>query len=374
MKFSSSLLIYWIILCLPLMNCGGNFLDRRDSNNIDADDFYQDEADAIASVNAAYAQLQSLYLWARGVHFLLDFTSGEIGQTPNTQGPSLELLSYTFGSHGNDLIEGPWTGFYQTIAKTNITLDAVPNIDMDGPLQRQVLAEARFLRALSYFYLNVLWNGGPLRTEENLEQLHLDRASSPDIWSFIEADLTTAIPDLPWEYDVANVGRATKGAALSLLGKAHLYQEAWADAEQNFSRVIQEGPYQLMGEGAATVKEAIAAMRSNHDFGVKNNAEAVFEVQFKGKAGGLYWQTDGRSQRESTIRPHEYGVNGKSFFNAKPSENLLSAFEGYDPTGGNTGIGERDPRFEAFFFTEHDTLDVGPYADILANSGYAWKK
>jgi len=142
--------------------------------------------------------------------------------------------------------------------------------------------------------------------------------------------------------------------------------------------VINSGTYYLMGgtddpSGAATtVEEAISAMRTNHDFGVKNNGESIFEVQFSSGLGGLSWNSnasDGR--RESTIRPREYGVDGFSFYNCKPSASLINEYEG----NGGTAIGDRDPRFEAFFFTENDTLrDNKPYTEILANSGYAWKK
>lgn len=374
MKKQLTAFAFMVMTSWVIMGCSDAFLDKFDTTSINSSSFYNTDADAIASVNSAYAHLQGLSLWARRIHFMLDFSSDEIATTPNTQGPPLELLLHTFGPQGNEHIDGPWLTFYQAIAKTNITLAEVPNIDMDANLKAQILGEARFIRALCYFYINALWNGGPLRTETNLDALHLDRSPASEIWTFVENDLTAAIDALPWEHDADNVGRATKGAAIALLGKAHLYQEDWSAAETQFERVMNEGPYELVGEGSATIEEAIAAMRSNHDFGVKNNAEAVFEVQFKGAEGGLYWGSDGRTRREATIRPHEYGVDGKSFYNAKPSEKLLSAFEGYDPNGGNTGIGERDPRFEAFFFTENDTLDVGPYSDILANSGYAFKK
>lgn len=368
--FGLCLLTAWTIMG----GCTDSFLDKSDRTSINSTSFYNNEADALASVNAVYALTQSLDMWARRWHFMQDFSSDEVATTPNTQGPPLELLLHTFGPQGNEHINGPWLALYRTIAKANITLAEVPAIDMDADLKARILGEARFLRALSYFYVVSQWNGGPLRTDENQEQLHVPRASAQEIWAFIEADLNAAQAALPWVYDAAEAGRATKGAALSLLGKAYLYQEKWSDAETTFENVINNGPYELVGEGAATVEEAIAAMRSNHDFGVKNNAESVFEIQFKSGEGGLFWGTDGTTRRESTIRPHEYGANGKSFFNARPSQALLSAFAGYDPNGGNTGIGERDPRFEAFFFTENDTLNTGPYSDILAVAGYAFKK
>jgi hypothetical protein len=151
--------------------------------------------------------------------------------------------------------------------------------------------------------------------------------------------------------------------------------------------VINSGAYYLMGGPndpageSTTVEEAIAAMRMNHNFGVKNIGETVFEVQFAAGLGGLSWSSNSETGRqESTIRPHEYGVDGSSFYNCKPSQTpgnqnlgtpLTDEFEG----NGGIEIGDRDPRFEAFFFTQHDTIGTrGPYIDIYNTSGYAWKK
>ena len=358
--------------------CSDDFLDRTDVTSINSSSFYNNEADAIASVNAVYAQMQNINLWARRIHFLLDFSSDEIGPTGNTQGPPLELLLHTFGPTGNEHVNGVWDGMYKVIANANITLTNVPDIEMDEALKSRILAEARFARSLSFFYISAAYGGGPLRIEENFQEINLARATPEEMYAQIERDLGQSIEALPWSYDADNVGRATRGAALSLLGKTLLYQEKWAEAEATLMRVINEGPYELLGEGVGTVEEAIAAMRQNHDHGVKNTAETVFEIQFQAATGGFYWGSNGRGgTREATIRPHEYGVDGKSFYNAKPSDELLSAFEGY--TGGfgqgNTAIGARDPRFEAFFFTENDILANGEaYADIGANAGYAWKK
>ena len=368
-------------LALVYTGCGDDLLNRTDNTSINSGSFYQTEADAIASVTAAYAPLQNISLWGRRIHFMLDFASDEVAPTPNTQGAPFDLLLHTFGPQGNEHIDNPWSMFYRMIAKTNITVSEVSEMDIDQQVKDEVIGQAKFLRALGYFYINALWNGGPLRTEENAGELATARATPDQIWAQIEADLTDAATKLPWEWDSNNTGRATRGAAKALLGKSYLYQEDWVAAEAELMEVIEQGPYYLIGgpndpAGAATtVEEAIEAMRSNHAFGVKNNGEAVFEVQFLAGAGSLSWNGgNANGRREATVRPREYGVDGSSFYNAKPSESLIAAYEG----NGGTGIGDRDPRFEAFFFTENDTIVQGgeevPYSTILATSGYAYKK
>lgn len=372
----------FLIVAFLHPGCGDSFLNKVDETSVNSGSFFQSESDAIKAVNAVYAPMQNLSLWGRSIHFLLDFSCDDISANPNTQGILLELICHTFGPMGNNHINLPWTAFYRMIAMSNSTIKNVSAMDevifTTSGMKSRVLAEAKFLRALAYFYINAIWNGGPLRTEENETEISVPRAGSVEIWALIERDLVDAKNALPVSYPAADVGRVTKGAAQSLLGKAYLYQQKWALAENEFMTVIKSGAYYLMGGPGDpggqtnTVEEAIKAMRKNHDFGVKNIGETVFEVQFSSGVGGISWNAGAETGRmESTVRPHEYGVYGRSFYNCKPGDGLITAYGG---TG--TGIGQRDPRVEAFYFTQNDFLDNGatPYADIYTNYGYAWKK
>ena len=177
-----------ITFTLFYSGCNDDFLNRTDNTTINSGSYYQTEDDAIASVTAAYAPLQNLSLWARRIHFMLDFSSDEVAPTPNTQGAPLELLLHTFGPQGNEHIDNPWNMFYRLIAKTNITISEVSEMDIDQNVKDEVIGQAKFLRALGYFYINTLWNGGPLRTEENASELSTPRATPEEIWTQIEAD------------------------------------------------------------------------------------------------------------------------------------------------------------------------------------------
>ena len=71
------------------------------------------------------------------------------------------------------------------------------------------------------------------------------------------------------EYAASDIGRATRGAALGLLGKVYLYQEKWGEAYEVLKQVIDSKEYDLM-----------------EDFGDvwsvdhNNNKESLFEVQY----------------------------------------------------------------------------------------------
>jgi len=70
-------------------------------------------------------------------------------------------------------------------------------------------------------------------------------------------------------------GRATKGAALALLGKIYLYQEKYAAAAGALDQVIDSGQYQLTNDFGAIFLNSS-----------ENNSESVFEVQYFGGIEG----------------------------------------------------------------------------------------
>ncbi len=73
---------------------------------------------------------------------------------------------------------------------------------------------------------------------QHRDQQLSSRASVEAIWSTIENDLKLAAADLPVSYDAATgLGRATKGAAVALLGKSYLYQKKWAQAETTLAQL-----------------------------------------------------------------------------------------------------------------------------------------
>jgi hypothetical protein len=137
-------------------------------------------------------------------------------------------------------IESVWQAAYAGINRANAVIGRVPAIAMDETRKRQIVAEAKFLRAVHYYWLAGLFGGVPLKlTEtEGIGDAPLARATAAETYAQIAKDLTEAAADLPTSWPSTEFGRATKGAALSLLGKAYL-QSAGAFAQTaNFQRAL----------------------------------------------------------------------------------------------------------------------------------------
>ncbi len=87
-------------------------------------------------------------------------------------------------------------------------------------------------------------------------------------------DATDAAANLPVSYPASDVGRATRGAALTLLGDVYLTRKDYANATNTLQQVTQLG-YELVPEYADIF-----------DPNNKNNSESIFEVQYNSAVDG----------------------------------------------------------------------------------------
>lgn len=140
-------------------------------------------------------------------------------------------------------------------------------------MKNRLVAEARFLRGYFYFELVKNFGGVPLITGFLLpEEIQgITRASAEDVYKFIEDDLKAAAGVLPQrsQYAATDMGRATRGAALGLLGKVYLYQSKWQEAHDVLKTVIDEGEYKLLDNFGDV-----------WDVDHNNSEESLFEVQY----------------------------------------------------------------------------------------------
>jgi hypothetical protein len=159
-------------------------------------------------------------------------------------------------SNSNFTIE-MWQANYVLIRKANTLLariDAVPTTD--EALKARLKAEARFLRAFGYAELVKAFGGVPLIITEQAisDDLSVPRSSYDDCIKFIVAECDAAAADLLLTYPDADLGRATKGAALTLKARMLLYYasplnnpsgdaQRWAEAAKAAKAVMDLNVY-----------------------------------------------------------------------------------------------------------------------------------
>ena len=228
--------------------------------------FYQNSADAIAAVNSAYATfvtLQSplssdMYV-GRNFFMLVEYPTEYV--TSRLSAGNERSWMGGFNSQFNSThayIEGYWKAAYAGINRANAVIGRVPNIqNMDATRRDQAVAEAKFLRAMHYYWLAGMFGGVPLKLEEttSINPGDLPRATVEATYAQIAQDLTEAAAVLPQTWPITDYGRATRGAALTLLGKAYLQSAGQFGITANYQRAI-DAFRQVQGLGYGLVSGA----------------------------------------------------------------------------------------------------------------------
>ncbi len=312
-----------LMICSFLIVSCENFLAENPEHMVTESNYYQTEEDAIAAVNSIYGYLGSYSTGnTAGIyHSTFWITAGlasdnmRNNQVFAVQNSQLETFSYTAE---NANVQEIWKMHYKTITMANIAIHQIPGIDMDSELRSRLVNEAKFLRALLYFNLVRMYGSVPLLTTED-EPVTPEPASVEDIYDQIVSDLTDA-EALPEDGDIQE-GRATRGAARSLLAKVYLAMEEYEDASDKAFEVIDSNNYGLWEDYADVFK-------------IENRGgkEAVFSVGF-GDAGGAisFWEV---GQMNVRLLPAELQTERSGVTNANgwqyATQNLYDDFSAND--------------------------------------------
>jgi starch-binding outer membrane protein, SusD/RagB family len=246
-----------------------SFIDPKPTDVLAPENFYKSGADAVAGVNGIYEQNRWAY-WL-SYWYMSDIASDDIAASPNFGSDGHRFAEYTFDATEGTLA-GPWSDFYRTINRANTVLDRVPAITMDDALKTRVLGEAKYLRALAYFNLVRFYGDVPLLEHEvkSLQGLDVSRAPQAQVYALIISDLQGAVTSLPATYPSSDLGRATSGAAKTLLGKVYLQQKNYPLAANTLGQVINSAQYALnpvWKDNFAISRELV-------------NPESIFEVNY----------------------------------------------------------------------------------------------
>jgi len=115
---------------------------------------------------------------------------------------------------------------YRAIRDANSVLDNLEVADLTDADRTSLGAEARFLRAVNYYYLWDLFGGVPLRTSLS-DPSQLPKTDAATIEKFIEDEMLAALADLPDSGAEAAYGRSHKGAAMGFLCRLYLNTHQW---------------------------------------------------------------------------------------------------------------------------------------------------
>ncbi|MHA4846721.1 RagB/SusD family nutrient uptake outer membrane protein [Flavitalea antarctica] len=234
--------------------------------------FWKTAADAEAGIKGVYA---SFYPLMNSNYWVVleqpaDFT------TINRNDTHQQLDRWDLPSN-HPFVTDLWNAMYQQIARANGVIANVPGINMPDAAKKGVLGEAKFLRAFDYFTIVRMFGAAPLALTvvQGADSASLPKTPVDAIYAQIEKDLKEAEVELPATRSGAETGRATAGAARTLLAWVYLTQKKWQLASDKAKEVMSSGRYSLQ----AKFGDVFSVTN-------KNNSEIIFAVQFDGSTRG----------------------------------------------------------------------------------------
>lgn len=259
------------LLVSGLVSCD-DFLteDTRGKENLDT---YFSSAEEVESyTNGCYFEIAKDDWWQIYNCWLLsDMTTDDMWDGNTTQSDGYQDVSHFMPTAANnDILQNFWGARYQGISTCNIGIAGAKKAPIDENVKNIRIAEMRFLRAFFYFDLVRNFGGVPLITTQVDNTEGIGRSSQAECYEFIQKELEEVANILPQrsELSAEDLGRATRGAALGILGKAYLYDGNFEMAKKTLYKIIDEKEYSLM-EDFGDVWSAAA----------NNNKESIFEVQ-----------------------------------------------------------------------------------------------
>lgn len=325
--------IFGLGFALTVSSCS-DFLDQPVlGENLDTPAYYDNKENADMAVMACYNGLTyesnlSTYQWMYG-----DVMSDDAWKGGESAGDSddMQFLKNWSALSTNTYLANTWEAYYVAIFRANTVIQKMQGVTFSESLKKQYIAEAKFVRAYSYFTLVKLFGDVPLLTEpvEADQAGKFGRSSFEQVLKLINQDLTEAAKDLPVKYASDQTGRATSGASNALHARVVMYEiglfktkqeSAWQEVSDLTDAVIQSGAYGLLPNYAEIFEEE-----------GENTSESVFELQYATTNTGYNFDNQGNASsiyvgNRGTADMPEWGWG----FNC-PTQNLVDEFEPQDP-------------------------------------------
>jgi starch-binding outer membrane protein, SusD/RagB family len=313
-----------LLLTLALVSCQDKFLELTPDTNGSVGNFYQTKDQFIQAINSAYSQLQGIHnntIWILA-ELRSDNTSYQLNTGDRSGTPREEIDEF------RDIDQNPnfqtfFNSSYLGISRCNLLLTKIQTATFDQASRNQIEGEARFLRAYYYFNLARVFGDVPLILKEvtTPEEAFTTAARVPEaqVFAAVIDDFKAAITKLPAKYPASDAGRATSGAAKTLLGEVYMSQKNYTAAADILKTIEAEGGYSLNTNYADNFKR-------------KNTAESIFEVQYAEGAGGK-WSTFAYSfapfNSGTLATGFALGAGSAAGWNI-PTQDLINAYEPND--------------------------------------------
>lgn len=227
-------IFFGVLVFISLSSCK-KLLEQVPKNSTYLQVFWKNANDARYAISGNYALVRAAITNYNDRYYMYGEAVAKNYFTIQYNGDGLEGIQngdYTFQYNLQNL--GNYTNYYKAIAMSNTVIKNVSKMtddqlsDVDNPVvfRNNILGQALFLRAFSYFMMVRVWGDVPIVTEaydDPLTAPQLPRSPKAEVMKLIEDDCHKAAGLLSWTYAIAGDAKVTAntGAVYALL--AHLY-------------------------------------------------------------------------------------------------------------------------------------------------------
>jgi len=312
-------------------------------------EYYQTDDEVETGIVAVYTEWRAFWT---NQNLMLCELSDESSSGGNFVGDALawrQLNEFDFDT-SNSSIQTVYTALYKIIYYCNLVIDSTPG---DSAYQKRCVAEAKFFRAYSYYYLAVLW-GETVPLVDHLlstDEYHVGRSAAGEVWALVESDLQEAISVLPSKSglnDSATNYRVTKEAAKAYLARAYMWLGKNSEAGKLLKEIISsnlyalwDGPFEdlLHVEANGCCEKILEAQCQDYTSDTQGDIQRSNSIyQYFGWANKRWFQCADPSDPAKAAEYSNYG-NGYNCF--APRKGLYEAFvemEGEDGYRLNSSI------------------------------------
>lgn len=365
--------LFILLATLALGSCQKDFLNTDPSTEFSENAVWTDPALVETFINQLYFRLDEPLTDGRFKANLVDEghyrgNAASLNFNRSIQSPD-DLLGWGVSRYRS------WADLYKSIRFCNLFFSKVDQVPfsanlIDGKTMKdRMTGEMHFMRAYYYHLLTSTYGGVPLIIDPYTltDEFQKERSSYADCVKFMADELDKAATLLPLDHTGANLGRATKGAALTLKARILLYAASdlynkdvfpgfekpelirytdgnrtarWQAAKEAAKAVIDLNKYKLY-KATPAVTDNIS-QNLTEIFLSKNTEEDIFIKYFTvpmGQRVGLYSSPNGY---------HGWGTNAPLGDFVDDFETLEGKkFDWSDPAMAANPYSNRDPRFTA---------------------------
>lgn len=250
---------------LAITSCNESLLELSDPNKLTAEVAWNTQAGVESGLTGAYHALYNSFYTNLNAYMCSGQSDEFTSDSPDNELKSLINLNYTNYDQRWNLYT--YNLLYQAIFRANQVIIHADEIEWSSEDKKtDVLAQARALRGMHYYYLTMLYKKAPLVDWISAPSDQPAESTFEANCKFVEEDLKYAVANLPDSY--SEVGRVNKYHALCFLGKLYMNTHDFASAKDCFKKVIDSEKYQL-----------VAKYRDNFRHDSENNTESIFETQ-----------------------------------------------------------------------------------------------